>query len=177
MSTSSDGVEAGKGASDSMRRKRQERGTAGEADCSALAGIAHGLPEWQRARELQTCAARTGFDWPDPSAVVAKLYEEVDEVMEEFGAVHRDPEDTAAQQRLEEEIGDLLFVVANLARHAKVGTDSAIRRANAKFECRFRLMETLAHADGHSLKTLALERQEHYWNQAKARERTTRDCA
>lgn len=153
------------------RLKRHEREAAGDTDRSALAGIARGLPEWQRARKLQSRAAKSGFDWPDPGSVVAKLHEEIGEVMEEFDALRRDPEDPLVQDRLEGEIGDLLFVAANLARHAKVDTGSAMRRANAKFERRFRLMEALAEADGLRLETLPVGRQEDYWNQAKAQER------
>lgn len=153
------------------RLKQQEREAAGDPDRSVLAGIARGQPEWQRARKLQSRAAKSGFDWPDPGAVVAKLHEEIGEVMDEFDALRRDPEDPAVQDRIEDEIGDLLFVAANLARHAKVDTGSAMRRANAKFERRFRLMETLAEADGHRLGALPLERQEDYWNRAKAQER------
>ena len=150
------------------RLKRQERDAAGDNDRSALAGITRGLPEWHRARKLQSRAAKAGFDWPDPGSVVAKLHEEIGEVMDEFDAVRRDPADAAAQDRLEDEIGDLLFVAANLARHAKVDTGSAMRRANTKFERRFRLMETLAEAEGNELATLPLARQEHFWNKAKA---------
>lgn len=158
-------------AADGERLKRQEREAAGETDRSALAGIRRALPEWQRARKLQSRAAKSGFDWPDPESVIAKLHEEIGEVMAEFDAVRRDPADASAQDRIEDEIGDLLFVTANLARHAKVDAGKALRRANAKFERRFRLMELLAEADGNELSTLALSRQEDYWNLAKARER------
>lgn len=142
-----------------------------DTDASALAGIASGLPEWQRARTLQSRAAKAGFDWPDPESVIAKLQEEIGEVMAEFDAVRRDPADALAQDRIEDEIGDLLFVAANLARHAKVDTGSAMRRANAKFERRFRLMETLAAADGNALASLPLASQEDYWILAKVQDR------
>jgi ATP diphosphatase len=149
--------------------KRAERVAAGEADTSALAGIARGLPEWQRATKLQHRAARVGFDWPGPAPVMAKLEEELEEVRVEFDAVARDPGDAAAQDRLEEELGDLLFVAANLARHAKVDVGSALRRANRKFEQRFRCMEALAAADGGGLQGLSLEVQDRYWELAKVR--------
>ena len=109
--------------------------------------IARGLPEWQRAVKLQHKAAKVGFDWPGPAPVIEKLHEEIDEVRAEFAAIAADPGDAAAQHRLEDEIGDLLFVCANLARHAKVDVGSALRRANLKFERRFRAMEALAAAD------------------------------
>lgn len=139
----------------------------GGADTSALAGIAGDLAAWERARELQARAAGAGFDWPDPDSVVAKLHEETGEVLAEFAALRCDPADPWAQDRLEDEIGDLLFVAANLARHALVDPGTALRRANAKFERRFRLMEALAAADGKALATLPLARQEGYWQLAK----------
>jgi ATP diphosphatase len=152
--------------------KRAERADAGDADPSALAGIARGLPEWQRAVKLQDRAAAVGFDWPGPGPVIAKLHEEIDEVRAEFDAVAADPTDGAAAARLQDEIGDLLFVAANLARHARVDVGSALRGANAKFERRFRRMEALAEADGHRLAGLPLEAQDRYWDRAKAEERS-----
>jgi ATP diphosphatase len=100
--------------------KRAEREASGDGDRSVLAGIARGMPEWQRALKLQQRAARVGFDWPGPEPVIAKLHEEIEEVRAEFAALATDPGDGAARDRLEDEIGDLLFVCANLARHAKV---------------------------------------------------------
>lgn len=151
--------------------KRDEREAAGERDTSALAGIARGLPEWQRAVKLQSRAARVGFDWPGHAPVIAKLHEEIGEVEAEFAALERGPDTAAAQDRLEDEIGDLLFVAANLARHAKVDVGSAMRRANRKFERRFRAMEALAKHEGQPLETLSLEAQEACWNRVKAQER------
>jgi ATP diphosphatase len=151
--------------------KRGEREAAGKGDASALAGIARGLPEWQRAIKLQKRAATVGFDWPGPGPVIAKLHEEIEEARAEFAAVAAAPGDTAARDRLEDEIGDLLFVCANLARHARVEPGTALRRANAKFERRFRAMEALAAADGVQLKDLPLDAQEAYWVRAKIAER------
>lgn len=151
--------------------KRRERDAAGHADTSALAGIARGLPEWQRAVKLQHRAAKVGFDWPGPGPVIAKLHEEIEEVRVEFAAIAGDPGDAAARHRLEDEIGDLLFVCANLARHAQVDVGNALRRANLKFERRFRAMEALAAADGVDLAALPLEAQDRYWDRAKAREK------
>ena len=147
--------------------KRAERAAAGELDDSALAGISRGLPEWQRALKLQSRAARTGFDWPGPEPVIAKLHEEIEEVRAEFGrgAVE------ANRERLQDEIGDLLFVAANLARHAQVDVGAALRHANHKFERRFRAMEALAQAAGTPLPTLSLQQQEACWDQVKRQER------
>ena len=150
--------------------KRAERAAKGDADASALAGISRGLPEWQRAVKLQHKAAKVGFDWPGPAPVLEKLHEEIEEVRVEFAAVAASPDDAAARDRLEDELGDILFVCANLARHAKVDMGSALRRANLKFERRFRAMEALAAADG-GLAGQSLEAQDRYWDRAKAAEK------
>ena len=150
--------------------KRAERAARGESDTSALAGISRGLPEWQRAVKLQHKAAKVGFDWPGPAPVIDKLHEEIEEVRIEFAALAADPGNAAAFDRLEDELGDLLFVCANLARHARVDVGTALRRANHKFERRFRAMEALAEADG-GLAGQSLEAQDRYWDRAKAAEK------
>ncbi|TDK21776.1 nucleoside triphosphate pyrophosphohydrolase [Luteimonas aestuarii] len=150
--------------------KRAERTAAGDRDDSALAGVSRGLPEWQRAVKLQSRAARVGFDWPGPAPVIEKLHEEIEEVRAEFAAVAEKPGDPDAQQRLQEEVGDLLFVAANLARHARVDVGAALRGANLKFERRFRAMEAMAQVDGVRLQDLALDAQDRYWARAKALE-------
>lgn len=155
------------------QHKRDERAAAGDEDASALDGIARGLPEWQRAIKLQQRAARVGFDWPDPTPVIAKLHEEIDEVRVEFAAVAQAPEDAVPRDKLEDEIGDVLFVCANLARHARVDPGNALRRANRKFERRFRAMEALAASDGVMLASLSLAAQDVYWDRAKAAEKTS----
>jgi nucleoside triphosphate diphosphatase len=146
------------------RLKAEERASKGERDTSALAGIARGLPEWQRATKLQKRAANVGFDWPDPAPVLDKLSEEVDEVRAEFA-------DGADVERLTDEIGDVLFVVVNLARHARVDFSRALRMANAKFERRFRRMESMADEAGESLSGKSLQEQEALWGRVKAEER------
>ncbi|WP_229659184.1 nucleoside triphosphate pyrophosphohydrolase [Luteimonas terricola] len=151
--------------------KRAERAAAGEVDASALAGIARGLPEWQRAVKLQDRAARVGFDWPGPAPVMAKLEEELGEVRAEFDAVAAAPGDVGARDRLEAELGDLLFVAANLARHAQVDVGTALRRANHKFERRFRAMESLAADEGAPLAGQPLGAQDAYWTRVKDAER------
>ncbi|MHA6204432.1 nucleoside triphosphate pyrophosphohydrolase [Dyella soli] len=141
--------------------KTAERAARGEShDDSALAGVSRGLPEWKRALKLQERAARVGFDWPDEQPVIAKLLEEVEEVRVEF-ADGRDP------QRLQDEIGDVLFVVVNLARHGGVDFSQALRHANAKFERRFRRMEQLARDQGDGLAERDLAGQEALWQLAK----------
>ncbi|WP_052338460.1 nucleoside triphosphate pyrophosphohydrolase [Luteimonas huabeiensis] len=150
--------------------KREERRARGEADASALAGISRGLPEWQRAAKLQQRAARVGFDWPSPAPVIAKLREELGEVEAEFDAVAAAPGDAAAQARLEAELGDVLFVAANLARHAGVDVGRALRGANHKFERRFRAMEAMAAAEGAPLEARSLPEQEALWARVKQAE-------
>ena len=144
--------------------KTAERADKGEpADNSALAGISSGLPEWKRALKLQQRAASVGFDWHDPQPVLAKLAEEVEEVRVEFA-------DGADPTRLQDEIGDVLFVMVNLARHASVDFSAALRHANAKFERRFRQMELLATTDGGNFSERSLAEQEQLWLRAKALE-------
>jgi ATP diphosphatase len=146
--------------------KRAERAGQGGQDASALAGIARGLPEWKRALKLCEQAATVGFDWPGPEPVLDKLQEEVAEVRAEFAA-------GADRERLLDEIGDVAFVLVNLARHAKVDFSQALRHANAKFERRFRRMEALAAAAGGSLAGKPLAEQDALWDRAKAEERGT----
>ncbi|MDP9164414.1 MAG: nucleoside triphosphate pyrophosphohydrolase [Pseudomonadota bacterium] len=128
--------------------KAQER--AAKPDSSALAGVALALPALDRAAKLQKRAARTGFDWPDASGPRAKILEELDEVAE------AEPDEQA------EELGDLLFAVVNLARHLKIDPEDALRKANHKFECRFRAIET---APGFA--DLDLDQMEALWQAAK----------
>jgi ATP diphosphatase len=157
---------------DAEKKKERLAKHGAAADASALAGIARGLPEWQRAVKLQKKAATVGFDWPGPAPVIDKLTEELEEVRVEFEARAAAPGDPAVQDRLEEELGDLLFVAANLARHAKVDPGAALRRANHKFERRFRAMEAMAAADGVRLADLPLDAQDRYWDRAKQQEST-----
>ena len=136
--------------------ERQAKG--GIVDTSALAGIARGLPEWQRAVKLQKRAARVGFDWPNVDPVFDKLHEEIDEVRAEFAS-------GVGHDALEDELG------ANLSRHGKVDFGAAMRRANAKFERRFRRMEALAADEGVALSSLGLDEQDKYWNRVKREEK------
>jgi len=144
--------------------KSAERAAKGDADTSALAGVSRGMPEWQRALKLQQRAARVGFDWPSVDPVFEKLHEELDEVRAEFA-------DGADPDRLNDEIGDVLFVCVNLARHAQVDVSRALRHANAKFERRFRRMEALAADVGETLAGKPLAEQDALWDTAKREEK------
>lgn len=136
--------------------KAKERGE--QADNSALAGITPGLPEWMKAMKLHSRAARVGFDWPNPDAVLDKLEEETQELRDALGG---DIDD------IEDELGDVLFVAMNLARQLKLDAGKALRRANRKFESRFRGIEKLAEEQGTELKALSLDEQEALWQQVK----------
>ncbi|HEX3953472.1 MAG TPA: nucleoside triphosphate pyrophosphohydrolase [Stellaceae bacterium] len=120
--------------------KAAERLAKGEAD-SVLDGVALALPALLRAAKISRRAARIGFDWPDGRAVLPKIAEEIAEVEAELDGA-------GAPAALEEEVGDLLFAVANLARKLDVEPEAALRRATAKFERRFRQVELLALARG-----------------------------
>lgn len=133
--------------------KASERASNSESDDSALSGVAKALPALMRAEKLQKRAARTGFDWPDPSGAIDKLYEEIGEVKEAEDADHR-----------HEEVGDMLFAAVNIARHYGVDAEQALRDANGKFERRFRAMESAA---GASFAQLTLEQKEQLWSEAK----------
>lgn len=134
---------------DLKARERAAKGTT-----SALDGVALALPALLRAQKLQQRAARTGFDWPDPSGAEAKITEEIAELK-------------AAGSDLErfEEAGDLLFAVVNFLRAHGIGAEDALRAANAKFERRFRAMESLAGPE--AFPKLSLEAQEELWQKVK----------
>src|SRR5687768_4210538 len=128
--------------------KAEER--AKNPDKSALAGVAQALPALERAAKLQKRAARTGFDWPDIEGPKAKIREELDEIAE------------APPEELEEEVGDLLFAAVNFARHLNVDPEEALRKANRKFEKRFRAIEAIP-----GFGQMTLDEQEALWVAAK----------
>jgi ATP diphosphatase len=128
--------------------KANER--AAHPDNSALAGVALALPALERAAKLQKRAARTGFDWPDIEGPKAKIREELDEIA------------AAPADELEEEVGDLLFAAVNFARHLNIDPEEALRKANRKFEERFRKIEA---APG--FQDMSLDEMESLWTAAK----------
>ena len=137
--------------------KEQER--VDHDDQSALAAIAKALPALKRAQKLGKRAARVGFDWPDRWGVRRKIEEELGELEQATG------EGQAAA--IEEELGDLLFAVVNLARHLDVDAEHALAGANHKFERRFRAMEAAIGAEGLDIRALDLESLEQRWLDAK----------
>lgn len=139
----------------------KERERAEQDDGSALAGVARALPALKRAQKLGKRAGRVGFDWPDRQGVRAKVEEELDELEQAVGV-----RDAAG---IEEEMGDLLFAVVNLARHLDVDPEHSLSRANRKFERRFRDMEAALLSDGKRLKDLPLALLDQAWRAAKER--------
>ena len=129
----------------------------------ALAGVSPGLPALARALKLQQKASKVGFDWNDPKAVIDKIREETDEIEAELG--HGEAE------RLNDEIGDLLFVVVNLARHLDVDPESALRKTNLKFERRFAAVEDELAAVGKTPQDATLAEMDALWDAAKAKEK------
>ncbi|WP_083838824.1 nucleoside triphosphate pyrophosphohydrolase [Ectothiorhodospira sp. PHS-1] len=145
------------------RADRQGVGSGGNEPASGvLDGIALTLPALARAAKIQKRAARVGFDWADATPILDKIHEELDEVRAEMGA-------GAPHARLEDELGDVLFAVANLARHLKVDPEAALRRTNAKFERRFRFMEETLTREGSRMEDESLEALEALWQLAKTR--------
>ena len=140
-------------------QKAKERGTARTLD-----GIAASLPALTRALKLQSRAARVGFDWPSTDQVLDKLVEESREVTE--------ARDTLTHDALTEEIGDLLFVMANLARHLKVDPEAALRAANRKFTRRFARIEDWLAETGRSPSDSDLTEMDALWNRAKAEDKS-----
>jgi MazG family protein len=141
-------------------QKARERANAGQAS-SALAGVPRSLPALLRAYKIGKRAASTGFDWANETDVVTKIREEVDELAEVVGWP------VAGTARLEEEMGDLLFAIANLSRKLGIEPEAALRRANDKFTARFQAMERLLAASGRRLESMTLEELEDVWTQIK----------
>jgi ATP diphosphatase len=133
---------------------------AARAQSGVLEGVAIGLPALLRAHKLQKRAARVGFDWPDITQVLDKLVEEAAELAEAKAQLGAD--------EIEEEMGDLLFVMANLARHLGVEPEAALRRANAKFTRRFAHIEAALAQQGKTPQQSNLAEMDALWNSAKA---------
>jgi ATP diphosphatase len=147
------------------RHKARERlGMPPEAhEAGFLGGIPTALPALTRAQKLTAKAAKVGFDWPEPTQVIDKIHEELEEVKEASSSGERD--------KIEDEIGDLLFSVTNLARHFNIDPERALRRTNAKFERRFRAIEEALKRQNRSLDDASLEEMERLWVEAKRAER------
>ena len=142
------------------QQKEKEKKARGQSGASLLDDVPRGMAELQRAVKLQKKASKVGFDWGAPEPVLDKFDEEMAEMREAMAAGNAD--------EMEDELGDLLFVLANLARQLEIDPAKALRRANAKFELRFRAIEDAA-GSRDALHNMELEEMEALWQQAKQR--------
>jgi len=169
------------------RKKRSGDAAAGdEGPHSILAGISSRMPSLLEAHKLSSRAAQAGFDWPDVEGLFDKLSEETDELrvdLKEFPAPGPRPQGRGVagsgrtvvpeplQARLEEEVGDLFFVLVNIARYLSVDAESALHKSNRKFKRRFQWMEDQLHASGRGADRASMEELESLWRLAKAEEK------
>jgi ATP diphosphatase len=144
--------------------KRAATGAAPAPEASYLAGVPLALPALSRSVKLQRRAAKVGFDWPQAQQILGKVKEELGELEEEMAA--GDP------AHIQEEFGDLLFVLANLARRLDVDAETALQNANAKFERRFRHVEKRLREQGRVLGEASLDEMEAHWNEIRALDKT-----
>ncbi len=138
--------------------KKQEREQNGEPEKGILDGVPKALPALHLAQEYQERAARVGFDWPEVEGVLEKISEEIKEIQQAQNAAE-----------LTDELGDLFFVLVNLARWKKIDAEAALQAANRKFKRRFGHVEQRARELGRALPEMTLEEMDALWNEAKAR--------
>ncbi|MFO7305050.1 MAG: nucleoside triphosphate pyrophosphohydrolase [Gammaproteobacteria bacterium] len=137
--------------------KRAERARTAR---SVLDGVPHALPALTRAAKLGKRAAEVGFEWPDTQGALDKVAEELDELRAELSR-------SSSPERLANELGDVLFSILNVCRHLNVDPETALRRANAKFERRFRYVEERLREQGKSPAEATLEEMDVLWEQGK----------
>jgi nucleoside triphosphate diphosphatase len=171
------------------RKKRQATGIEGDAKSpdkhSILAGVSSAMPSLLEASKLSSRAAQAGFDWPNVEGLFDKLTEETNELRQELeqfpppgprpqgrglAGSGRTPVPQDLQSRLEDEVGDLFFVLVNIARYLSVDPESALRKTNRKFKRRFQWMEARLHQSGRSADQASIEELESLWQQAKREE-------
>ncbi len=145
--------------------KREERNAVAAIPASALDGVPRELPGLLRAQRLQDKASRVGFDWPEISGAMAKVEEELGELKEAIGS--------AVPEAVEEELGDVLFSMVNLARFLNLSAEDALRRSIARFTTRFQHMEEGLQQDGRRLKEMSIEEMDGLWEQAKNHTRSS----
>ena len=147
------------------QQERKAKAGNNSVELSHLDDVSRTLPSLMRAEKLQKRAAREGFDWPDVSGVMAKVYEELNEVQQELDA------EVQEQTKLEDEIGDLFFSCINLSRHAGVDAEHSLRKANLKFERRFRELEKKANTQGLKMHEMKPDELENLWDEVKTEEK------
>jgi ATP diphosphatase len=166
-------------AQEKQRKKQRLEQHDEAAENSILDSVPKGMPALMYAQKLQKACAKVGFDWPDSAPVIDKVREEVEEIQQELNFKQRALKAVGAdeapsnddlpdnQRAIEEEIGDALFAMVNLARHCKVDADTALRNASNKFAHRFKGVERLATEQGQKLDALTLDEMEALWQQVK----------
>ncbi len=147
--------------------KKKEKAEVGKNEESILDSIPQSLPALSKANKIQKRCAKYGFDWDALGPVVDKVQEEVEEVVQEAIQVDVD------EEKLEEEVGDLLFAVVNLSRHLKKDPEVALRKANNKFSRCFKGVEARAGEDGKSLTDFSLQELDQFWNDVKKQEKSS----
>ena len=147
------------------QNERKEKAKKNSISQSHLDDVSRTLPSLMRAEKLQKRAAREGFDWPMINGVIAKVYEELDEVQQELAA------EVQEKEKLEDEMGDLFFSCINLSRHAGVDAEQCLRKANLKFERRFKELEKIAENKGLHVNEMNTDELEKLWIEVKKREK------
>ncbi len=175
-----------------VEERKKQNGEKESAKRSILADVSSAMPSLLEAHKLSSRAAQAGFDWPDVEGLFDKLEEETRELREQlkqFPAPGPRPQGRGVagsgrtvvpeelQARLEEEVGDLFFVLVNLARYLSVDPESALRKTNRKFKRRFQWMEDHLHASGRTADQASMQELESLWQQAKAQEKQAKEAA
>tara|TARA_R110001583_G_scaffold26571_6_gene95831 strand:+ start:19942 stop:20763 length:822 start_codon:yes stop_codon:yes gene_type:complete len=150
------------------QKERLQKASSMNQQESVLDNIPLALPALNRAYKIQKRCANVGFDWAELEPVVAKIHEEIDEVLVEVKRT--DLTDQQKQARIEDELGDLLFANVNLVRHLKANPETVLRQANKKFEKRFRLVESAVLKQGKQMEQCSLEELDKIWNEVKSLE-------
>lgn len=152
-------------------QKAAERAQKAEAEgrtASVLDGVSAAYPALMRAFKIQKRVVRVGFDWPETRGVFDKIEEELEELEVEVGGWEAGDHSEQRREDIEDEMGDLLFTVVNLARHLNIDPETALRRCNAKFEKRFRYMESALTKDGKNIEDSSMDVLEELWQEAKS---------
>lgn len=153
---------------DQLKQKEKENKGIDSSDRSILAGIPKALPAIQRSEKIQSKVTKHGFDWPTVSGVFQKFQEEIGELdveLQKQGSLQS--KKLKYDPNIEDELGDLFFLLVNLSRKLSIDPETCLRRANEKFESRFRTLEGLVEQTGKTLKDHSLEELDRFWDQAK----------